>query len=1517
MILVLLEQDRMYTLRLPEKISGKYCLNHINAIGKTEQIVSAEGIDGKWILKTSVYAKFENDTNELSAVSGVFDVIIKRTYTKAALIIEEDEIAYSTFFKKTINGECAVTVGGHTDNTLCYYSEHFPLIKDSHISMSYADGKFSVSDFTGNVYINGYSAHTGEIEAGTQIYVGGIKIIAGRDFICCNYEKYIQKTDEDILNEFSVPKGQIKETHEIAEDKADNLFYCSPRFCRTSDSAIIDIELPPSKAAADTSPAIFSIGPSLTMGMASVATAGFSIANNISNGGTVMSAAPTIIMAGSMVLGSVMWPVLSKSAEKKRSKKKEKIRTAAYAEYIKSIREKIERTAFKQKENIISSNPQAEELLRRIEYRDRSLWERISGQSDFLSFIAGKGSIDANIRLNFREKSFSLENDPLYELAAGLANEKTVIYDVPITISLKDDYILGIIGDRDEAEAYVRSIIIQTAALHSYDEVRFVVIANEEDYFKWEFMRWLPHINSGGGEIRYIAADTEDMKFISSELEKCMLNGTNCAYVVISCDRKLAAKTSFISKILNSPDYCGFSIIALYDEMKYLPKECRKVINITKQISEIHNPDGTVINIELYPHIDPAQCLKSAVSLANIRLAKSDKSFELPNMITFMELMGAVKCEHLNCAQRWHDNNPVNSLKTAVGIDENGDACYLDLHQDGHGPHGLVAGMTGSGKSEFIMTYILSMALNYSPEEVSFILIDYKGGGMSKAFKKLPHLAGMITNLDGSGIARALVSIESELKRREHVLAETGEKLEMTNLDIYKYQKLYRSGMVSEPMSHLFIISDEFAELKSQQPEFMDKLISTARIGRSLGVHLILATQKPSGVVSDQIWSNSRFKVCLKVQDAADSTDMIKRPDAAALTKTGRFYLQVGYNEIFVMGQSAWCGAVYRPDEEAHIASDVGITVIDRCGRKIAQSSAADINGAKDHEKENEQKTPTKQLDAVLEYIEKTAESEGISARPMWLPPISDKLYFSDICAKSVKGKSSFSHYADIALYDAPEKQEQNLFSVSPLEDGNIVIYGSSGSGKSSFIMSMICSMAEKYSPQDVNFYVIDFGAETLIQLKDLPHIGEIIVPSNADRIKNLILFIKRQADIRKKLFLDYNGDYHTYCENKSKIPEIIVIINNYGAFSEYINGIFDTSLLQLGKLGISFVVTAVLVNALGFSVLQNFRQKITMQLNDEAYSIIFSKAGRLRPAQCKGRGLAQIGEQVYEFQTAFAAPPEKQSDYFNELCISKQTEYGGTAALKVPVLPKYYTCEYIRGNDLMPVALNAVPVGLSSVEAEPVYFDFSEKFSVIAHKSMFDSAVVQGVAEVLSMCYADRLTVVDCFDTFANCNMNYNYVHGKENSAKFIHEIFEVALHRHNNYNDCVHAGKPIPQYDERAILFCGIGRLLSTLNSDIKDELVNMLERVGTKHNFRYIIYDKVSDLSSLKEIMSFAERKNQNSYIWAGGGYSEQYILPSVKPYEKSDEILNGGYVVSKKKISCVKLICSEISKEDDNE
>lgn len=246
--------------------------------------------------------------------------------------------------------------------------------------------------------------------------------------------------------------------------------------------------------------------------------------------------------------------------------------------------------------------------------------------------------------------------------------------------------------------------------------------------------------------------------------------------------------------------------------------------------------------------------------------------------------------EELNVLERWKKNDSTISLNAPLGFDQYRRVISLDIHEKYHGPHGLIAGSTGSGKSEFIITYILSLAINFHPHDVTFILIDYKGGGLAGAFQKkdikLPHLVGTITNIDKVGLNRSLASIQSELKRRQVMFNEARNMTDEGTIDIYKYQKLYHDGILKKPISHLFIICDEFAELKQQQPDFMDELISVARIGRSLGIHLILATQKPAGVVNEQIRSNSRFAICLKVQNKEDSIDVINKPDAANLRRS-------------------------------------------------------------------------------------------------------------------------------------------------------------------------------------------------------------------------------------------------------------------------------------------------------------------------------------------------------------------------------------------------------------------------------------------------------------------------------------------------------------------------------------------------------------------------------------------------------------------------------------------------------
>ena len=197
-------------------------------------------------------------------------------------------------------------------------------------------------------------------------------------------------------------------------------------------------------------------------------------------------------------------------------------------------------------------------------------------------------------------------------------------------------------------------------------------------------------------------------------------------------------------------------------------------------------------------------------------------------------------------------------------------------------------------------------------------------------------------------------------KRRQKIFNEARDKLGESTIDIYKYQRFFKEGKISEPVPHLFIICDEFAELKSQQPDFMDNLISVARIGRSLGVHLILATQKPSGVVNDQIWSNTKFRVCLKVQDESDSKEMLKRPEAASLKQVGRFYLQVGYNDYFAMGQAAYAGTKYIPRDKIVKSVDRNISFINNIGDTIKSIETT---------KREEVKSMGEELPNILKYI--------------------------------------------------------------------------------------------------------------------------------------------------------------------------------------------------------------------------------------------------------------------------------------------------------------------------------------------------------------------------------------------------------------------------------------------------------------------------------------------------------------------------------------------------------------------
>ena len=378
-------------------------------------------------------------------------------------------------------------------------------------------------------------------------------------------------------------------------------------------------------------------------------------------------------------------------------------------------------------------------------------------------------------------------------------------------------------------------------------------------------------------------------------------------------------------------------------------------------------------------------------------------------------------------------------------------------------------------------------------------------------------------------------------------------------MDIYKYQKLYHEGVFKTPVPHLLIICDEFAELKQQQEEFMEGLISVSRIGRSLGVHLILATQKPAGIVNDQIRSNSKFAICLKVQDREDSYDVIKRPDAASLRGAGQFFMQVGNDDYFVLGQSAWAGAQYYPSSIIKKKVDNSIKFVSNVGESLK-----DVDNIAQKTVSNK----GEQLTNIVRYMSELAKTEHIKTQNLWLEEIPENIYIDKLKKKyQIKEDDEKQISCVIGEYDDPFNQKQGIVKLDFMNDGNMVIYGNAESGKETFLSTIIYDLIQTYKSEDLWVYILDFGSEALKIFKDSNHVGDVVFIGEDEKIKRFFDMIQKEIKERKNILSNYNGDYNLYRQTaKRKMPMIQIILNNYEAFAENYENDYDDIFLSITR---------------------------------------------------------------------------------------------------------------------------------------------------------------------------------------------------------------------------------------------------------------------------------------------------------------------------------------------------------------
>ena len=1507
MLITLICNERIFTLRLPEKIAGKYWIE--DETKPNGRILAVEAIEARsaWVIKADKYLSFLDDNmrnlKELYLQEGrIYHIAFGKNPQKAVILAERFTEDRGVYKKIGIPSNTVIRVGKDPDNDIVFEN---PYVGSHHCVLSYQGGNWAVTDNNSRngIFVNNYrSSGNTRLLPGDTLFILGLKLIVGKDFLAYNNPDGKVRIDGTRFPEIALPAICGEEQKEI--EKA-TFYYRSPRFIREIEPVELQVDSPTPQERVEGTPVLLTMGSSLVMGMASMSVGIITVVNNLSNGGSTSAAVVSLITPVAMLLGMILFPLLIKRRDKRVKKEREEERRFKYSKYLDNLRQEIKRNIVLQQELLNTNNPPIIDICNNKDFWDSGLWSKTPRQKDFSFVRFGQGNEPVYGEIRFPDNRFSIDDDIMRDSLFAFQKEDHLLLNVPVGVTLSECRVLGIVGDEKGIRNILTNIVLQLFLLHSYDEIKTIFLYDKKDEEFFSFVRNAQHTWDNTGKKRFLAVNEDGIKDLSSELSKIISERREMPvddntqvlphYVVVTVSMSLSNKCAFLADILQNPSLKGFSVICAYEEMRNLPKEC-------EIIAEVHGNHGMVFSsasnrnerISFAQDMIPDDYAKDVVrKMAEKKLDLSHGRYVLPGMLTFLDMFGVGRVEHLNILQRWKNSNPVKTLQTPVGVGTDGETFYLDLHEKYHGPHGLVAGMTGSGKSEFIISFILSLAVNYSPEEVAFVLIDYKGGGLTGAFEneryKLPHLAGTITNLDGGTVMRSILSIKSELRKRQAIFNTARDIANEGTMDIYRYQKMYRDGLVHDPMPHLFIISDEFAELKTQQPEFMDQLISTSRIGRSLGVHLILATQKPSGVVNDQIWANSKFKVCLKVQDKADSNDMLKRPEAAELQETGRFYLQVGYNEFFALGQSGWTGAPYYDSESVQTKQSSEIEIIDDMGNvidKVTKSAekTAVSNG--------------KQIVRVMEYIDKLAEEEKTRAHQLWLPEIPADIRIADIIAKySYVTDTSQGLSAVIGEVDDPYNQNQFIMDINFTEEGNVLIYGATGSGKEMMISAMLYSLYSSYSPAALNAFILDFGAETLRMFEGAPQSGGFIVDGENEKIDNFIKMIEKQMAERKKILSEYGGNILKYNALAAEpLPYYLVVINNYSHFIESYEKYEDRMVAitrECPKYGIYFVVTATNTMAVRYRMQQNFKRIFMMRMNDKSdYISLLGPTNGVTPTGNKGSGIYKTDE-TYVFQSAcIIGEDEDINTYVRRFCSDLAKQYEGMFAKQISVVPKFISGRTAAGEL---TDLSHVSLGISYKDYDWLRVDLKKDMILMIMSESGRNAALSGLglAEEITGALPVRTIL---FDAMGYCkNFEYPQIERiTENYEEQIVNLFNLCLERNNNYKE--NDGHPTVDMSPVTVMISGYEKLKTLLSNDGRDKLITILDKAADFWNIVFIVCDSYNAVTHFY-LDLWVINKCQGEGLWVGNGIADQIrleISDKTKALKEKVDSMTGYYV-----------------------
>ncbi|MFI8485938.1 FtsK/SpoIIIE domain-containing protein [Streptomyces rubrogriseus] len=814
------------------------------------------------------------------------------------------------------------------------------------------------------------------------------------------------------------------------------------------------------------------------------------------------------------------------------------------------------------------------------------LWERRRTDRDHLLLRVGTGQLPSEVVLD----------DPEQDDHRRQVTWK--IEDAPVALSLRTLGVVGIAGPGDSARSLGRWAVAQTAALHSPMDVQFYVLSENSAQSEWDWVRWLPHSRpSGGQDVNVlIGTDAETVGARIGELTQILDARKKAAeqkgggaqgssftdpdiVVVWDGSRRLRSLPGVVRLLREGPAVSMFAV-CIDAEERFLPGECQAFVvaepraeesgrqrrdeeaqparqaaggfpsfqawhtNAPAEPEQRARAEKLRLRVEeagveritgVRPDfVTPAWCLRLARSLSALRdISGESEDSALPGASRLLDVLQLEPPTADAIGARWR----MGGQSTMAVIGESYDGPFgIDMRKDG--PHGLIAGTTGSGKSELLQTIVAALAVANTPENMTFVLVDYKGGSAFKDCVKLPHTVGMVTDLDAHLVERALESLGAELKRREHILAAADAK------DIEDYQDLVRRDPSHAPVPRLLIVIDEFASMVRDLPDFVTGLVNIAQRGRSLGIHLLLATQRPSGVVSPEIRANTNLRIALRVTDGGESSDVIDSPEAGHISKNtpGRAYVRLGHSSL-VPFQSGRVGG-RRPGaaDPAALAPWVGPLGWEELGR-------AALTKPKTESREDDEITDLKVL---VDAVRDANRSMGIPAQHSpWLPALDEKLLLDEIEVPALAGAAPGKlPPAPYGIEDLPSDQARRPVVVDFASFGHLMIGGAPRSGRSQVLRTIAGSLARTHSTADVHLYGIDCGNGALNALTRLPHCGAVVGRNQTERVVRLVNRLKGELSRRQDLLADSGfadiGEQRASVEEGERLPHIVVLLDRW-----------------------------------------------------------------------------------------------------------------------------------------------------------------------------------------------------------------------------------------------------------------------------------------------------------------------------------------------------------------------------------